>query len=467
MKKDNGDGDGIIENSSSSSSSNNNNNKKQTAAATATATATTTTMAIKSPVSPAIDTSSENSYHDQKLLYYSWARKDRSGSFVQDMLMAHAYAYSNNQTYAGACACEEERDPGRSHRYSQLRFDGDRLRQHLELIQNTLGLQDTLKLACPWDARTQISKQSGLQPPTVTVTNLNDNPLVWDSCPREYQRPNHPEYRFIHRERDYAHPIMNQAWLKDILSQRKFPTATNPTTNIAAVAPAKVDVTQMGGKEKERSEGNNENKDAKDELFRIAVHMRRGDVDPCQHETRYLPNSYYLQMIQEYVDKYMAAAAAAARAANSNDSATATVANVRVTIYSEQESFEPWDEFLRRNYSLVLGTNDNKSSTVDKRQHHIGSDIAVAWKDMMDADVLILSKSSFSMVPAILKNNNDGSVVYFPFWHAPLEHWVTVNNTVVRETEAEVKKLKRNGCYGQFPRNSKKETQNANLRTAG
>jgi hypothetical protein len=43
------------------------------------------------------------------------------------------------------------------------------------------------------------------------------------------------------------------------------------------------------------------------------------------------------------------------------------------------------------------------------------------FKDMINADILIMSKSSYSYAPAIL---NPNVVIYKPFWHLPLENWL-------------------------------------------
>ena len=47
-----------------------------------------------------------------------------------------------------------------------------------------------------------------------------------------------------------------------------------------------------------RSNTNNHKKH--DDVFTIAVHIRRGDVDPCTYMNRYLPNEYYLRLIKKF-----------------------------------------------------------------------------------------------------------------------------------------------------------------------
>jgi hypothetical protein len=99
----------------------------------------------------------------------------------------------------------------------------------------------------------------------------------------------------------------------------------------------------------------------------VVVHIRRGDVNPCTTKGRslisqkvyhYLPNSHYLHILQRYAPS-----------------------SASVSIYSETKAFETWNDF--RNFSLQLD-----------------APLQETWQAMMTADVLILSKSSFSFVPA-------------------------------------------------------------------
>lgn len=136
----------------------------------------------------------------------------------------------------------------------------------------------------------------------------------------------------------------------------------------------------------------------------IAVHLRRGDITPCRPRTRgyprYLPNQHFLRLIDRYNPKN-----------NSN-----------VVVYSESESFESFDEFRNRGFQVVLD----------------GS-IGDVWKGILVSDVIILSRSSFSLVPAIMSK---GTVVFTPFWHSPLPHWDVVDDDFVNETLTEFRRLK-------------------------
>jgi hypothetical protein len=140
-----------------------------------------------------------------------------------------------------------------------------------------------------------------------------------------------------------------------------------------------------------------------EDKFTIVVHMARGRATPCVKEhlgfDPYLPNKHF----QTLIDKYMKP-------------------NARVIIYSQQDSFESFEEFRNKGYEL-----------------HIEEPIGDVWKSILLADVVIMSRSSFSYAPAVVSK---GTVVYTPFWHTPLRGWNIVGKDVLNETEKEFQRLK-------------------------
>eukprot|EP00804_Cyclotella_cryptica_P024587 CCRYP_001601-RB/>CCRYP_001601-RB protein AED:0.16 eAED:0.57 QI:806/0/0.5/1/0/0/2/0/259 len=128
----------------------------------------------------------------------------------------------------------------------------------------------------------------------------------------------------------------------------------------------------------------------------IAVHVRRGDVTPCHSKEgvayRYLPNSYYLDLIKQHAKS-----------------------KSRVVIYSVFQHFEPLDIFHKMGYEVRL--ND---------------ELGDVWEAIVNAKVVIMSKSAFSYVPAMLCK---GKVLYpGPFnptaIDAGLPGWERVNVSV-------------------------------------
>ena len=140
----------------------------------------------------------------------------------------------------------------------------------------------------------------------------------------------------------------------------------------------------------------------KDDRFTIAVHIRRGDVTPCRLENhgfeRYLSNKHFLMVIEKYYQP-----------------------GARVVIFSQEESYESWDEFKNKGYELQLD-----------------GEITDAWKTIVSADLVILSRSSFSFIPAMVAK---GKVIYTPYWHKPLRRWVHVDKEIMDKSDAETERL--------------------------
>jgi hypothetical protein len=140
-------------------------------------------------------------------------------------------------------------------------------------------------------------------------------------------------------------------------------------------------------------------------MFHIVVHVRRGDVEPCNHPKRYLPNAHYLKLIQHYLP---------------------TSQKAVVKIYSESKSYESFDTFRAHNYTVNLD-----------------SPLSQVWKDIVSADVAILSQSSFSYVPSIF---NTKTVVYTPFGFKPVAGWTVVDKDMLRAAANESMSLKSEAC---------------------
>jgi hypothetical protein len=158
------------------------------------------------------------------------------------------------------------------------------------------------------------------------------------------------------------------------------------------------------------------------------VHIRRGDANPCytgKNGGRYLSNNHYLRLIDHYVST-------APRPDSDGDDGRTVV---QVTIYSESASFESFDVFLDRGFIVRLDAN-----------------LVECWNHMSRADVLILSRSSFSYVPGILSS---GIVVYTPFLKDPLHthflkdplpHWHVVSEALMNETRTELDEISKVAC---------------------
>jgi hypothetical protein len=261
----------------------------------------------------------EYSFDTRHVIFNNYYR-GKSGKVVEEMLMAHAYAFNQNVTYGGCCAS------------STIKVGA-----HEELLE-AIGLKDVLQFHCPHDLETDFSVRKSVIP---RDHYTSDDTRVWT-----------PEYV------DYVRSLLS------------YPRI------------------QHKG-------------------YTIVVHMLRGETSPCRekHEGyyRYLPNLHY----QNLIDQYMRPGA-------------------RVVIYTSTKSFEDLNEFRKRGYQV-----------------NVDASLMDSWKDFVVADVLIMSRSDFSMVPAMLAK---GTVVYTPFWHHSLRLWKRVNKELMKECDEEIERLRSEMC---------------------
>lgn len=121
----------------------------------------------------------------------------------------------------------------------------------------------------------------------------------------------------------------------------------------------------------------------------VGIHIRRGDILPgfCRGAERYLYNKYYIDLIN--LIKTM------------NN-------NCVINIYSEKKSYESFEDFKLLNCNLYLDTK-----------------IDIVFSELINSDIFIMSRSSFSYVPAIYNKN---ILIYHPFWHGKFENWLDVTD---------------------------------------
>jgi hypothetical protein len=326
--------------------------------------------------------------------YYSVARYDRSGAVIGDMLRAHAYAYANHQTYAGACVCCQRKARARQRRAPT------------EAVLADLGLDTIFKYACPDDLNL-VSTAHRADGNTANSAAELYNPewkefflSQWGDEER-HDRHNHQHQHQHHHD---GPPFENH----------------NNNNNNNNTTP--------------RENG------PKNETI-VAVHIRRGDVNPCRYPARYKPNSHYLRLIDEYIITTQQQQ----QQQQQQDPLLPPPRPVpKVYIYSESKSFEPFDEFVRRNYTMILDT-----------------DLPGVLHAIMTADVVITSVSSFSYVPAVL-NYKNGTIIHTPGGHPPLllnknnnnnnntiynNKWILVNSTFMAQTGTELQEV-RKACWG-------------------
>lgn len=159
----------------------------------------------------------------------------------------------------------------------------------------------------------------------------------------------------------------------------------------------------------------------------IVIHVRRGsngaDLLPGETTPRMLPNSYYFDRINEIRTRHCE-----------------KVENIELVVITDtpKEDFK----YTPLEFQLPLWSNEPRfqHGGVEIRGETFrefeldflskftvihGGDPILALRQMQDADFLVMSRSSFSYVGAIL--NSKGKVFYPPnFWHRPMKKWIKV-----------------------------------------
>lgn len=216
------------------------------------------------------------------------------------------------------------------------------------------------------------------------VLGLREEIPILDECPNETETSSILLERSMYFDWKDT-DIWTDEWLNELNRRRKSPMSQRDTTMV-------------------QSEKRNQT---------MVIHIRRGDVHPCDDFIlpRYMPNSHYLALLKKYRRAY----------------------HKRVIIHSEYRSrVEDWSDF----------------APIDNVQLKLDVDPIETWRDILEADVFIMSKSSFSLVPALFTNAK--IVVYTPFWHRPRPHWVIVPKKLLDETKRSVALLRETKCSTTF-----------------
>ena len=152
-------------------------------------------------------------------------------------------------------------------------------------------------------------------------------------------------------------------------------------------------------------------------VFRIAIHVRRGELYAIFGD-RMLPNSYYVHCAmrsQEILRKID----------------IPFVCELYTEIPSKTFTVTPQHHGIdgRISVNLTFDPAMNRVEDFDVLSNlhkFINSDPIDTLRRMSTADALIMSRSSFSYVAAIL--NASGVIIYHPFWHSPLKDWVIADD---------------------------------------
>lgn len=289
------------------------------------------------------DAPSEVLHSNNQTIAYAYARTDRSGSQIQELLYDHAYCYSQGWHFGGVCGQNRHQDT-------------------VEYLLKGVGLDQELPFACPMNKA------------------INANVVMLDKDEIKYQ---------------FEHLPRLDEWKMELRSLMQERLRDNPQSPW-------------------RPRDNND-------TFHVTAHVRRGDVAPCNNHAkgRYLSNLYYLLNIDSVVGM------------------AAENQTVHVTIFSESPKegienmqYESFDDFVERGYTVVLD-----------------GDVRQAWDAMIRSDVLIISQSSFSIIPAFFKFDQ-GLVIHGKLLHQfPAQPtWVHTDRDIRQQATAQTKAIQRKHC---------------------
>jgi hypothetical protein len=149
------------------------------------------------------------------------------------------------------------------------------------------------------------------------------------------------------------------------------------------------------------------------EVFRLAVHVRRGEEHAIDSD-RMLPNSYYVSCALRFQE---------------------TLRKLDIPfvceLYTEEatKTFEVTPQHhgisgrTSKNITYVPGMSHLEDfDALPDLERHINTDPVDTLRRMATADALIISRSSFSYVAALLSQNC--IVIYYPFWHSAMKEWL-------------------------------------------
>jgi len=195
---------------------------------------------------------------------------------------------------------------------------------------------------------------------------------------------------------------------------------------------------------------------------KITAHIRRGDVNLCTSTPgdgrwfRYLPNKYFLDLIDEYILAMTMATMddgagpkTTGRSSNNNNhsssSSSSSNRQFEVVIHSESDALESFDVFTERGYDVKLD-----------------GDARDVWSDILASDVIIMSLSSFSFVPSVLANAlSNATVVYHPMNVLPVETFRVIErgSALFRASQQEKIRLNSTLCLSNMKQQQEEEKE--------
>lgn len=124
----------------------------------------------------------------------------------------------------------------------------------------------------------------------------------------------------------------------------------------------------------------------KPDKFNVAIHIRRGDVSATKYPSRYTSNEEYIKLIKNQ-------------------------------LWPENVQFHLFSQGVKEDFEKITIEFPNI-------QLHISENIQKTFHLLVEADHLIISKSSFCYCAALLNINKVDGTFIKNWWHKPLKNWI-------------------------------------------
>jgi hypothetical protein len=152
-------------------------------------------------------------------------------------------------------------------------------------------------------------------------------------------------------------------------------------------------------------------------VFRIAIHVRRGDLLIIDSE-RILPNSYYITTVLKIIEVL-------------RKLDISFVCELYTELSSKTFVVLPEHHGMKDQITgpVTINPKDNCIEDFDVLPHlkkYINSDALESMAALATADLVVISHSKFSYFPALL--NKKGIIVYAPYVHATPLEWLDVTH---------------------------------------
>jgi hypothetical protein len=171
----------------------------------------------------------------------------------------------------------------------------------------------------------------------------------------------------------------------------------------------------------------------KDRVLKIAVHVRRGEIY-ANAPARLLPNSYYVNVVNRIIIIL-------------ETQGIEYQVNLHTEVSNREIVIDPGHPIVGDAIStpVIINSNLNQIKDFDILPHlvkRINEPTIDCLSSIATANIIVMSRSSFSYVAAILSSQTS-IVICYPFWHAALSSWICSSEDGSFDELSFVKKLRK------------------------